>query len=293
MGQGAPEVRLEELGLGAFTPVGLVQNFLQYLHLDLGLPWWGAIAAGTLCVRVALLPLLVRAQREAALLALHSPRLQQLSGALAQARRGSDQTQVARAYTELVGYQQRHNINPLRGFLVPLIQTPVFVSFFLALQKMAAAPVPAMQWGGLAWFPDLTAPDPFYVLPVLVTASMWLVLGGVAGAQRGACPGGRGGVAGAVLGGGGGGVRGRGNSALIPVPLPLPRARSRRSISRSRSAHCDWLRPGAATPPGHAPRGGGHDPGGGGDPPPLRALREQPPVEVELWGERAAEGWDP
>ncbi|XP_065520438.1 mitochondrial inner membrane protein OXA1L-like [Lathamus discolor] len=178
MGPGLPEVRLEELGLGAFTPVGLVQNFLQYLHLDLGLPWWGAIAAGTLCVRVALLPLLVRAQREAALLALHSPRLQQLSKGLAQARRGSDQREVARAYSELVGYQRRHNLNPLRGFLVPLIQTPLFVSFFLALQKMAAAPVPGLQWGGLAWFPDLTAPDPFYVLPVLVAASMGLVLEG-------------------------------------------------------------------------------------------------------------------
>lgn len=176
MGQAPPEVRLEELGLGAFTPVGLVQNFLEYLHLDLGLPWWGAIAAGTLCARVALLPLLVRAQREAALLAQHLPRLQQLSKSLAEARRGTDQLRVARAYTELAAYQQRHNVNPLRGFLVPLVQTPLFVSFFLALQKMAAAPVPALQWGGLAWFPDLTAPDPFYVLPVLVSASMWLVL---------------------------------------------------------------------------------------------------------------------
>ncbi|XP_033928398.1 mitochondrial inner membrane protein OXA1L [Melopsittacus undulatus] len=176
MGPGAPEVRLEELGLGACTPVGLVQNFLQFLHLDVGLPWWGAIAAGTLCVRVALLPLLLRAQREAAVLALHTPRLQQLSKGLAQARRGSDQREVARAYTELVGYQQRHNLNPLRGFLVPLVQTPVFVSFFLALQGMAAAPVPGLQWGGLGWFQDLSAPDPYYLLPVLVTASMGLVL---------------------------------------------------------------------------------------------------------------------
>ncbi|XP_061300247.1 mitochondrial inner membrane protein OXA1L [Pezoporus flaviventris] len=176
MGQGLPEMRLEELGLGAFTPVGLVQNFLQYLHLDVGLPWWGAIAAGTLCVRVALLPLLVRAQREAALLARHAPRLQELSKGLAEARRGSDQREVARAYSELIGYQQRHRLNPLRGFLVPLVQTPIFISFFLALQAMAAAPVPGLQWGGLAWFPDLTAPDPFYVLPVLVVASMGLVL---------------------------------------------------------------------------------------------------------------------
>ncbi|XP_074991367.1 mitochondrial inner membrane protein OXA1L isoform X4 [Calonectris borealis] len=122
------EVRLEDLGLGAFTPVGLVQNFLQFLHLDVGLPWWGAIAV------------------------------------------------VARAYSELAAYQKRHDVNPLRGFLVPLVQTPLFVSFFLALQKMAAAPVPGLQRGGVAWFPDLTTSDPYYVLPLLVTASTWLVL---------------------------------------------------------------------------------------------------------------------
>ncbi|XP_063178040.1 mitochondrial inner membrane protein OXA1L [Chroicocephalus ridibundus] len=170
------EVRLEELGLGAFTPVGLVQNFLQFLHLDVGLPWWGAIAVGTLGARVALLPLLVRGQREAARLAAHMPQLQLLSQRLAEARRGADQYQVARAYSELAAYQKRHDVNPLRGFLVPLVQTPLFVSFFLALQKMAAAPVPGLHRGGLAWFPDLAAPDPYYVLPLLVTASTWLVL---------------------------------------------------------------------------------------------------------------------
>ncbi|XP_074991364.1 mitochondrial inner membrane protein OXA1L isoform X1 [Calonectris borealis] len=170
------EVRLEDLGLGAFTPVGLVQNFLQFLHLDVGLPWWGAIAVGTLGARLALLPLLVRGQRQAARLAAHLPQLQLLSQRLAEARRGSDQFQVARAYSELAAYQKRHDVNPLRGFLVPLVQTPLFVSFFLALQKMAAAPVPGLQRGGVAWFPDLTTSDPYYVLPLLVTASTWLVL---------------------------------------------------------------------------------------------------------------------
>ncbi|XP_069735298.1 mitochondrial inner membrane protein OXA1L isoform X2 [Phaenicophaeus curvirostris] len=170
------EVRLEDLGLGAFTPVGLVQNFLQFLHLDVGLPWWGAIAVGTLGARAALLPLLVRGQREAARLATHLPHIQQLSQRLAEARRSADQFQVARAYSELAAYQKRHDVNPLRGFLVPLVQTPLFLSFFLALRAMATTPVPGLRTGGVAWFPDLTAPDPFYALPVLVTASTWLVL---------------------------------------------------------------------------------------------------------------------
>ncbi|XP_053909091.1 mitochondrial inner membrane protein OXA1L-like [Cuculus canorus] len=170
------EVRLEELGLGAFTPVGLIQNFLQFLHLDVGLPWWGAIAVGTLGARLALLPLLLRGQREAARLATHLPHIQQLSQRLAEARRGADQFQVARAYSELAAYQKRHDVNPLRGFIVPLVQTPLFLSFFLALRAMATTPLPGLRTGGVAWFPDLTAPDPFYALPLLVTASTWVVL---------------------------------------------------------------------------------------------------------------------
>ncbi|XP_072363703.1 uncharacterized protein [Scyliorhinus torazame] len=44
---------LAELGLGGYTPVGLVQNILEFIHLDVGLPWWGAI--------VAVLPLFISA----------------------------------------------------------------------------------------------------------------------------------------------------------------------------------------------------------------------------------------
>lgn len=42
----ATEPTFAELGLGANTPVGLIQNILEYIHINLGLPWWGAIVLG-------------------------------------------------------------------------------------------------------------------------------------------------------------------------------------------------------------------------------------------------------
>lgn len=42
----AIEPTLAELGLVAYTPVGLIQKLLEIMHMDLGLPWWGAIAVG-------------------------------------------------------------------------------------------------------------------------------------------------------------------------------------------------------------------------------------------------------
>lgn len=40
------EASLSELGLGSYTPVGLIQNLLELMHVSIGLPWWGAIVAG-------------------------------------------------------------------------------------------------------------------------------------------------------------------------------------------------------------------------------------------------------
>lgn len=55
-------------------------------------------------------------------------------------------------------------------------QAPVFISFFIALRKMAYLPVPSLQTGGLLWFTDLTAADPFYILPLAVTGTMFFIL---------------------------------------------------------------------------------------------------------------------
>ena len=56
------------------------------------------------------------------------------------------------------------------------VQTPIFVSFFMALQQMAAAPLPGLKGGGAAWISDLSCPDPTYALPLLTSATMWMVL---------------------------------------------------------------------------------------------------------------------
>ncbi|MEQ2170541.1 hypothetical protein GOODEAATRI_001241 [Goodea atripinnis] len=60
--------------------------------------------------------------------------------------------------------------------LADLPQAPVFISFFIALRKMAYLPVPSLQTGGALWFTDLSAADPFYILPLAVTGTMFFIL---------------------------------------------------------------------------------------------------------------------
>lgn len=42
----AGEPTFESLGLGSWYPPGIVQQFLEYLHITGGFPWWAAILTG-------------------------------------------------------------------------------------------------------------------------------------------------------------------------------------------------------------------------------------------------------
>ncbi|XP_069575074.1 mitochondrial inner membrane protein OXA1L isoform X1 [Brachyistius frenatus] len=172
----ATEPTLVELGLAAHTPVGLVQNLLEFMHIDLGLPWWGAIVVGTVLARLAVFPVIVKGQREAAKLNNVLPEITKLTTKMNDAKQSGNKFEFAQAYSELNLFQKKHDVNPLRGFLIPVVQAPVFISFFIALRKMAYLPVPSLQTGGTLWFTDLTAADPFYILPLAVTGTMFFIL---------------------------------------------------------------------------------------------------------------------
>jgi YidC/Oxa1 family membrane protein insertase len=55
-------------------------------------------------------------------------------------------------------------INPLGGCLPILIQIPVFIALYWVL--LAAVEMRGAPW--LGWITDLTAPDPLYILPIIM-----------------------------------------------------------------------------------------------------------------------------
>lgn len=42
------ETAFESLGLGGYSPVGLVQNLLEFVHISCNMPWWATIVFGIL-----------------------------------------------------------------------------------------------------------------------------------------------------------------------------------------------------------------------------------------------------
>lgn len=65
---------------------------------------------------------------------------------------------------------REHNYNPLGGCLPILIQLPILYFFFLTLREYDFTGNPAF-----IWVPDLAAPDPLYVLPILTAVTTYLV----------------------------------------------------------------------------------------------------------------------
>ncbi|GAB6033380.1 hypothetical protein CHUAL_013143 [Chamberlinius hualienensis] len=170
------EPTLSSLGLAHWTPPGLVQMGLEWLHVSMDLPWWGAIVAGTLVVRICMFPLVILAQRNAAKMNNNLPQMQILQTRFSEARRNGDHFEAMKYGHELTTFMKEKEINPLKSMLVPLAQAPVFISVFMGVRKMTNLPVMSMKAGGLYWFTDLTMSDPFYILPLLTCATLFVTL---------------------------------------------------------------------------------------------------------------------
>ncbi|CAG7834949.1 unnamed protein product [Allacma fusca] len=85
------EPTLHSLGLGSWYPPGLVQQGLELMHCNLGMPWWAAIAAGTVILRMLLFPLVIKSQRMSAKMHNVMPQMQVIQQKMTDARTSGNQ----------------------------------------------------------------------------------------------------------------------------------------------------------------------------------------------------------
>ncbi|XP_064106467.1 mitochondrial inner membrane protein OXA1L-like isoform X2 [Macrobrachium nipponense] len=166
------EPTIQSLGLGGWSPVGMIQNCLDYLHVSCDLPWWGAIAIATVCIRVLIFPLVITSQKNAAKMNNNLPQLQLLQMKMTEARNSGNQMESARLAQEMMIFMKEKDISPMKNVVVPLAQAPLFISMFMGLRGMANLPLESMKEGGLFWFVDLTVCDPYYLLPLVTATTM-------------------------------------------------------------------------------------------------------------------------
>lgn len=63
-------------------------------------------------------------------------------------------------------------VNMGMSALIPIIQIPVTLGMFFGVKAMCTLPVVQMTYSGLSILPDLTVPDPYMVLPILLCAAV-------------------------------------------------------------------------------------------------------------------------
>ncbi len=132
---------------------------LKFFHGWLG-NWGLAIILLTVVIKLIFFPLSAASYRSMAKMKLVTPRLTRL-----REQYGDDRVKMNQAMMDLY---KTEKINPLGGCLPILVQIPVFISLYwvlLASVELRHAPF-------YLWIYDLSAEDPFYVLPTLMMLSM-------------------------------------------------------------------------------------------------------------------------
>ena len=172
------EVRLSDIGLANtwWKPGSWVQSGLDCLHFDLHLPWWQAICIGTVVVRLGMFPLVIRAQRFMAHYSNHMPTIMKLQQRMQTAVMSNNPVESERLTNEYTDYLRRNELMSLKQYAPMLAQALIFMSVFTGLRAMATLPVDSMKTGGTAWFTDLTAMDPTYMLPLLTSATLFVTI---------------------------------------------------------------------------------------------------------------------
>ena len=118
--------------------------------------WGWAIIILTILLKLALYPLSAAGYKSMAKMKKLTPRLQQLKETY-----GDDRAKLHQAMAEMY---KTEKINPLGGCLPIVIQIPVFIALYWVL--LAAVEMRGAPW--LGWVTDLTAPDPLFILPIIM-----------------------------------------------------------------------------------------------------------------------------
>jgi len=136
---------------------------LNWIHSIVG-NWGWAIILLTILIKIAFYPLSAASYRSMGKMKKLQPRMQTLK------ERYKDDRQ--KFQTEMMAMYKKEKVNPAGGCLPILIQIPVFIAlYWVLLESVEIRHAPFALW-----WQDLSAPDPYYVLPVLMGLTQFLMM---------------------------------------------------------------------------------------------------------------------
>lgn len=134
---------------------------LKHIHGFLG-NWGWSIVGLTVLVKLAFFHLSATSYKSMANMRRVAPEMQRIKE-----QYGNDRAQMSQA---MMALYQKEKINPVAGCLPILVQMPVFLALYWTL--MESVELRHAPW--LLWITDLAAMDKFFVLPLLMGATMYI-----------------------------------------------------------------------------------------------------------------------
>ena len=141
---------------------------LQFIHAHIASNWGWAIVILTVIINGVLLPLRIKTMQSG----LKMQRIQPEMDAIKARYKSLKVTDPKRneMNAEIMELQKREGVNMFGGCIPTLIQMPLLFAFFGMLPKVVE--LRHAHWG---WIPDLSAADPWHILPIVMVISQFLV----------------------------------------------------------------------------------------------------------------------
>ncbi len=165
-----PKVTLEPLLEFGFW--GLIGKYLflalQFIHAHLASNWGWAIVILTVLINILTLPFKIKTMQSA----LKMQRIQPQMDAIKERYKKYKVTDPKRndMNAEIMQLQKDNGVNMFGGCIPTLITLPLLWAFFTMLPRVVE-----LRHAHWLWLPDLQAPDPFHILPILMVLSMFLM----------------------------------------------------------------------------------------------------------------------
>ncbi len=169
---GEAAVKVATEASSSFYPPQVFMNVLDNIHVNLDIPYYQAILVFSVALRLFMFPLSVQGMQHSAKMQYVKPEMDKINARMLQdENRVENKPMYDKEVKDLFA---KHNVNPVKPLVVPLLQIPVFMSMFFALREMGQY-YPGYAQGGVKWFVDLSVADPMTVLPV-VNACLFLTM---------------------------------------------------------------------------------------------------------------------
>jgi YidC/Oxa1 family membrane protein insertase len=141
---------------------------LQFIHAHIVSNWGWAIVVLTILINVVMLPFRIKTMQNG----LKMQRIQPQMDAIKERYKKYKATDPKRneMNAEIMKLQKDNGVNMFGGCIPTLITLPFLYAFFTMLPKVVE-----LRQAHWLWLPDLQAPDPWHILPILMVVSMFLV----------------------------------------------------------------------------------------------------------------------